>query len=189
MLACGALAQDIVDLQAQIGQAYDLQCLPAGYHNRPNMIVPELKKLLDKSGPDYDTVIIGYGDCGTGGGLDRLLEDYPNAHRLEGAHCYAFFAGLEAFDDMMEEEIGSFFLTDYLTRHFDTLIMKGMGLDKKPELRDLYFAHYKRVVYLSQNPNDDLLAKARLAADKLGLELVHKHVGYGALERTVKTGK
>ena len=105
VLACGALAKEIVHLQKQQGGVFDLQCLPASYHNEPQKIVPALRAVLDARGDDYDRVLIGYGDCGTGGGLDLMLKDYPKATRLPGAHCYAFFSGLEDFDPMMEEEL------------------------------------------------------------------------------------
>jgi len=187
ILACGALAKEIVRLQKIQGAEFDLQCLPAGYHNRPGKIVPELRKLLDARAENYDRVIIGYGDCGTGGGLDRLLADYPNAERLPGAHCYAFYSGLPEFDVMMEEELGSFFLTDYLVRHFETLIIKGMGLDRYPELRDDYFKHYKRLVYISQVPTKALLDQAQAAAKRLQLAFEHRDVGYGALNSTIQT--
>lgn len=182
VLACGALAKEIVRLQNIREAEFDLQCLPAGYHNTPTKIVPALQNVLDERGADYDRVIVGYGDCGTGGGLDRLLEKYPNAERLPGAHCYAFYAGLPEFDAMMEEELGSFFLTDYLVRHFDTLIFKGMGLDRYPQHRDLYFKYYKRLIYISQEPNDELIAQAKIAAGRLGLAFEHRLVGYGDLD-------
>lgn len=182
VLACGALAKEILHLKSALDVDLDLQCLPADYHNTPDKIVPALKALLDDRAEDYDRVLIGYGDCGTGGGLDRLLETYPKAERLPGAHCYAFFAGLPEFDAMMDEELGSFFLTDYLVRHFETLIWKGMGLDRFPALRDDYFRHYKRVVYLSQTRTDDLVARAGAAADKLGLKLECRHTAYGDLQ-------
>ncbi|WP_409432991.1 DUF1638 domain-containing protein [Litorimonas sp. RW-G-Af-16] len=187
VLACGALAKEIVRLQTLRGAIFDLQCLPAGYHNTPDKIVPELRKLLDARAGDYDRVIIGYGDCGTGGGLDRLLADYPKAERLPGAHCYAFYAGLPEFDAMMEEELGSFFLTDYLVRHFETLIIKGMGLDRFPNLRDDYFKHYKRLVYISQAPDADLVKQAEAAAVRLGLAFEQRDVGYGALQGMVRS--
>jgi len=115
---------------------------------------------------NYDHVLIGYGDCGTGGGLDRLLKDYPKAERLPGAHCYAFYAGLSEFDDMMEEELGSFFLTDYLVRHFKTLIIKGFGMDRYPNLKETYFEHYKRLIYMSQDPTDELIELAQSRQNK-----------------------
>ena len=184
VLACGALAKEVLALKNSMGLAdetFDLQCLPAGYHNHPEKIVPALKETLDTKSADYDHVLIGYGDCGTGGGLDRLLKDYPKAKRLPGAHCYAFYAGLSEFDDMMEEELGSFFLTDYLVRHFKTLIIKGFGMDRYPNLKEMYFEHYKRLIYISQEPTDELIAQGREAADFLDLAYEHRHVGYGDL--------
>ena len=185
MLACGALAKEILHLQSALGADFDLQCLPAGYHNTPQKIVPDMKAILEARGSDYDRILIGYGDCGTGGGLDRLLEDYPNAQRLPGAHCYAFFAGLPEFDAMMEEELGSFFLTDYLALHFETLIWKGMGLDRHPDLLGMYFAHYKRVVYLAQTDDAAITGKAKAAADKLGLAFEKRETGYGLLQSDI----
>jgi len=184
VLACGALAREVLALKDAMNLAdgvFDLQCLPASYHNHPDKIVPALKDTLDTIGADYDHVLIGYGDCGTGGGLDRLLGDYPKAERLPGAHCYAFYAGLSEFDDMMEEELGSFFLTDYLVRHFKTLIVKGFGMDRYPNLKDMYFEHYKRLIYMSQEPTDELISEAQEAAEYLGLTFEHHHVGYGDL--------
>lgn len=184
VLACGALAKEVLALKTSMGLAdsvFDLQCLPASYHNHPEKIIPALKETLDGKGKNYDHVLIGYGDCGTGGGLDRLLEDYPKAERLPGAHCYAFYAGLAEFNDMMEEELGNFFLTDYLVRHFKTLIIKGFGMDRYPNLKETYFEHYKRLIYMSQDPTDELIELARDAAEFLGLAFEHRHVGYGDL--------
>lgn len=184
ILACGALAKEVVFLQRALPDmagVVDVQCLPADYHNTPEKIVPGLEKVLDERGADYDHILIGYGDCGTGGGLDRLLEKYTHVERMPGAHCYEFFAGHAVFADLMEEELGSFFLTDYLVRHFDRIVMKGLGLDRYPDLIDVFFKNYKRLVYLSQIEDADLLVQARKAADRLELELVHRHVGYGLL--------
>ena len=184
VLACGALAKEVLALKASMNLAddvFDLQCLPANFHNYPDKIVPALKETLDGKGANYDHVLIGYGDCGTGGGLDRLLEDYPKAERLPGAHCYAFYAGLAEFDVMMEEELGSFFLTDYLVRHFKTLIIKGFGLELYTDLKEMYFTHYKRLIYISHEPTESLLNQAREAYEFLGLIFEHNHVGYGDL--------
>lgn len=185
IVACGALAKEILSLMKQFDQEAELQCLPADLHNRPEKIVPGLKAILDKRASNYDRVLIGYGDCGTGGGLDTLLKDYPNALRLPGAHCYAFYAGLHNFDNMMEEELGTFFLTDYLVRHFDTLIIKGMGIDRYPELQATYFEHYKKLTYLAQTKDDELISKGKEAALKLGLLFEYKFVGYGNLATTI----
>ncbi|NNE57962.1 MAG: DUF1638 domain-containing protein [Hellea sp.] len=181
VLACGALAKEILVLQKQVGADFDLQCLPASYHNFPNKIVPGLEKELAGIYDNYDEILIGYGDCGTGGGMDRFLKRYPKARRLPGAHCYAFFAGLENFDAMMEEELGSFFLTDYLVRHFQTLIVKGFGIDRYPNLKEMYFEHYKRLIYLVQDPELGLTLQAREVADFLELEYEERQVGYGLM--------
>jgi len=185
ILACGALAKEILHLLKQFNQEADLQCLPAGFHNTPQNIVPALKTILDERGTDYDRILIGYGDCGTGGGLDALLESYENATRIPGAHCYAFFSGLRQFDGMMEEELGTFFLTDYLVQHFETLIIKGMGLDRFPELRDTYFEHYKKLIYLAQTEDNGLKVKAKEAALRLGLSFEYRFVGYGGLAAAI----
>lgn len=197
ILACGALAKEILYLVKQFGQNAELRCLPAGYHNRPEKIVPALRKILDETAGQYGRVLVGYGDCGTGGQLDALLKDYPHANRLPGAHCYAFYSGLNRFDQMMEEELGTFFLTDYLVRHFETLIIKGFGLDRHPGLMEMFFGNYKRLTFISQTEDPELLVEAKKCALKLGLEFRHKHVGYGGLasaismigvDTTLKTG-
>lgn len=185
ILACGALAKEILALLKQFGMDAELQCLPAGFHNTPQKIVPSIKAILDERADNYGRVLIGYGDCGTGGGLDALLANYHNAIRIPGAHCYAFYSGLRNFDAMMEEELGTFFLTDYLVQHFDTLIIKGMGLDRFPNLRDTYFEHYKKLTYLAQTHDKTLEAKGRLAAERLGLAFEYRYVGYGGLSAAV----
>lgn len=189
VIACGALAKEILAVKAVSGapeDAFELQCLPASYHNFPDKIVPGLEKIMMDMGGDYDRVLIGYGDCGTGGGLDRWLEKHPKAERLPGAHCYAFYAGLPEFDAMMEEELGTFFLTDYLVRHFKTLVIKGFGIDRYPNLKDTYFEHYKRLMYMSQSPTDELMVMAKEAADFLDLEFEYRPVGYGLLETHIR---
>lgn len=189
ILACGALAKEIVFLKTALGENgdhLDLQCLPANYHNHPQKIIPALTKIIEVKGDDYDRIFIGYGDCGTGGQLDRFIEEH-NLERLAGAHCYAFFAGLNVFDALMEEELGSFFLTDYLVKFFDTLVIKGFGLDRYPDLRDMYFANYKRIVYLAQTENSDLQRQAERAAKTLGLDYEYCFTGYGLLAEAVSS--
>ncbi len=189
MIACGALAKEILAIKHACGLSdgmFDLQCLPASYHNFPDKIVPALEAVIAEQGEVYDRILIGYGDCGTGGGLDRLLEKYPNAERLPGAHCYAFYAGLPEFDAMMENELGTFFLTDYLARHFHTLVIKGFGIDRYPDLKDTYFKHYKKLVYLSQAPTDELIQMGQDAANFLGLAFEHRAVGFGHLKRYIE---
>lgn len=187
IIACGALAREILFLKkmlGSVGEKIDLQCLPADYHNTPEKIIPGLEKALAARRSGYDRVLIGYGDCGTGGELDRFIEA-QNLERLPGAHCYAFFAGLAEFEALMEEEIGSFFLTDYLVKFFDRLIIKGLGLDRYPDLRDVYFGNYKRLVYLAQTESTGLREQARMAAETLGLAFEYRFTGYGELARTM----
>lgn len=175
IIACGALAREVKAVTDQL-PAFDLRCIPATLHNRPDQIVPAIDTLLTSVKGQYDRIVIGFGDCGTGGALDRFCET-RGLERLPGAHCYAFFAGLSEFDGMMDEELGSFFLTDFLARQFETMVIKPLGLDRKPELRDLYFGHYKRVVFLSQTDNSELLAKAKAAAQQLNLTFEHRPTG------------
>lgn len=183
IIACGALAREIVTLQKQLGfdeKDITLQCLPAGYHNTPVKIAPAVEGILERRRDEFDTVLIGYGECGTGGALDAVLEKY-DATRLPHAHCYEFFAGSPLFEDIIEDEIGSFFLTDYLVKNFDRLIFAGLGLDRFPHLRDAYFSNYKNVVYLAQTENAELKEQAAIAAERLGLSFVYKFVGFGDL--------
>lgn len=192
IIACGALAKEIVTLQRQLGlpdDAVTLQCLPADFHNTPNKIAPAVESILKNKRRDFDIVLVGYGECGTGGALDAVLKKY-NATRLPHAHCYEFFSGSALFEEIIEEEIGSFFLTDYLVKNFDRLVVTGLGLDRYPHLRDAYFSNYKNVVYLAQIEDPVLKQKAADAADRLGLKLVYKYAGYGdlavAIESTAK---
>jgi hypothetical protein len=186
LLACGALAREIVDLiERNRWTAFDLQCLPAKWHNTPDRIVPALREKIRAAKGSYESVFVLYGDCGTGGGIDRLLAE-EGIERLEGPHCYAFFSGNPAFAARSEEDVTSFFLTDYLARHFDKLIWEGLGLDRHPELLLLYFGNYTKIVFLAQTRNEDLARKAMAAAKRLGLEYEYRFTGYGELERDLK---
>ena len=179
VIACGALASELrAVLRAQgLDDAVDVTYLPANLHNRPERIVPELEPLLDEAAAQGRPVFIGYADCGTGGALDALLERHPEATRLPGSHCYEFFSGSDAFTAMHEEELGTFFLTDFLAKHFDALLWQGLGLDKHPQLLDMYFGNYKRVVLISQSEDESIIDRGRAAARRLGLEFEHRHVG------------
>jgi hypothetical protein len=179
VIACGALASELrAVLRAQgLDDAVDVTYLPANLHNRPERIVPELEPLLDEAAARGRSVFIGYADCGTGGALDALLERHPEATRLPGSHCYEFFSGGDAFAAMHAEELGTFFLTDFLAKHFDALLWQGLGLDKHPELLDMYFGNYKRVLLISQSDDESIVDRGRAAARRLGLEFEHRHVG------------
>lgn len=189
VLACGALAREVLALVRANGwqRAIVLQCLPADLHNRPQQIVPRLRARLDTAlaSGRYRRVLVGYGDCGTGGLLDDLLADYRRrgcaVERLPGAHCYALFAGLPSFDRLAASEPGSFYLTDFLARHFQRLVWQGLGLDRHPELLSVYFGHYRRLVYLAQTDDPSLNAAAEAAAERLGLRYRRLSVGYGQL--------
>ncbi len=187
IIACGALAKEIVFL-IKINHLHhvDLTCLPASLHNRPQNIIPRLKEKIDAARQaNYTNIFIGYADCGTGGLLDKLIEQ-EKLTRISGTHCYGFFSGLEHFEQMMEEEPGTFFLTDYLARHFDTLIIKGMGLDRFPELEEQYFGNYSRLIYLAQTNDVSLDKLAQQAADRLKLSYQKIQTGYGLLETFIQ---
>lgn len=185
VIACGALAAEIRAVIAANGlEAIDVRCVPAGYHNRPERIAPSVKRLIDRARGHYERVFVAYAECGTGGALDQLLAD-EKIERLPGAHCYQFYSGTETFMARGDADMRSFFLTDFLVRQFETLVIEGLGLDRHPELRDAYFGHYERVVYLSQAPTPDLIQAAKVAADRLGLAFEHRPVGYGDLGRAI----
>ncbi len=185
ILACGALAREIL---ASIAPArlphIRLQCLPATLHNRPERIAPAVRTLLAEYRGQYDKIFVAYADCGTGGELDRVLAA-EGAGRLPGAHCYAFFTGVERFAAIEEADMRSFFLTDFLARQFDTLVWEGLGLDRHPELRDMYFGNYERVVYLAQTEDAELTAAAEAAAKRLGLAFERRLVGSGDLTTAI----
>lgn len=185
LITCGALAKEVVHLiRVNNWSSFELDCLPANLHNKPQLI-PELmreKIRAAKQKNTYQRILALYGDCGTGGMLDQVLEE-EQVERIPGPHCYEFYATPAVFNDLAEQELGSFYLTDYLARFFDRLIIQGLGIDRHPELKDMYFAHYKRMVYLAQTEDSDLAKKAQDAAEKMGLEYVYQKTGYGDLSR------
>ena len=181
VIACGALAHEIRDICTVNRLTHiDLTCLPANLHLYPQKIPDAVRDSIRAHRGQYDRILIGYGDCGTGGLLDTVLAE-EGVTRIGGPHCYAFFSGLDAFAGNEDADFTSFFLTDFLVRHFDTFIIKPLGLDRHPELRDAYFGHYERVVYLAQTEDADLDAEARRAADRLGLVYERRMTGYGDL--------
>jgi hypothetical protein len=177
VLACGALAAELrAVLSGQGLTDIEVRYLPANLHNRPEQIVPALRALLSAEGRGR-RVFIAYADCGTGGALDAFLVEHPGIERLPGAHCYEFFAGASRFEALHEEEPGTFYLTDFLAKHFDALVWRGLGLDRHPELLRVYFGNYRRLVLLSQQADPALVAVARDAAARLGLEFRHERTG------------
>ena len=185
VLACGALARELKSIITLNNlDLVSLECLPGDYHMRPEKIVPALKARLEtlnrSTAPNYDQILIGYGDCGTGGELDRFCAE-QGLDRLPGDHCYQFFAGHDQFLALHDEEPGTFYLTDYLARHFDRLVIGGLGLDRHPELLDDYFGNYRRLVYLAQVDDPALTHRAQAAAAALGLQFERRFTGYGEL--------
>jgi len=181
LIACGALAREMLALIEVNGWNHlVLECLPAKLHNRPEKIPDAVRDKIAASRGSFERIFVGYADCGTGGLLDRVLEA-EGVERIGGPHCYSFYAGADAFEALHEQEVGSFYLTDYLVRHFETLIIKGMGLDRFPELMEAYFGNYRRLVYLAQTEDETLVEKAKAAADRLGLAYEYRFTGYGEL--------
>jgi hypothetical protein len=177
VLACGALAREILALAPPW---VILQCLPATLHNRPERIAPAVRAALAEAAGRYAGVFVAYADCGTGGELDAVLAEF-GARRLPGAHCYAFFSGVDAFAARADDDMRSFFLTDFLARSFDALVWDGLGLDRHPDLRDAYFGQYERVVFLAQTDDAELTAIAQAAAVRLELGFERRFTGYGDL--------
>lgn len=170
VIACGAIARELVRIRDLNGwQHVEFQCLPAELHNTPEKIPAAVVSKIEQERDKYEQIFVAYADCGTGGLLDKALEG-TGIERIPGAHCYEFYAGSEVFHELADEEPGSFYLTDFLVRHFDRLVVRGLGLDRQPQLMPMYFGNYKRVVYLAQIESEELQAMAREHAGFLGLD-------------------
>ncbi len=181
LIACGALAREVVDVIRLNGWThFSVTCLPAIWHNTPNKIPEGVRRKIDEARGKYDRILVLYGDCGSGGLLDQLLEE-EGVERIDGPHCYAFYSGVEDFLAAADADPTSFYLTDYLARHFDRLIIEGLGIDRHPELLPTYFGNYTTLVYLAQTEDAGLEAKAKAAADRLGLAYRYQFTGYGEL--------
>jgi hypothetical protein len=184
IIACGALAREIGTLIARPGLAHvDITCLPAAWHNRPERIASGVRrKVRQAKAAGYRHILVGYAECGTRGDLDRVCAE-EGVERIAGPHCYAFYAGTDRFAAAVAEDadIDAFFLTDFLARHFETLVVKPLGLDRHPELRDAYFGHYRRLIHLAQTEDAALTARAEAAARRLGLSFERRFTGYGDL--------
>ena len=186
LIACGALAKELVELLRRNNWNHiQIQCLPAELHNRPEQIPAAVEAAIKQYRDDYEHIFVAYADCGTGGLLDRVLEKY-GVERIAGAHCYEFLAGTSIFEELAEAELGTFYLTDFLVRHFDRLVVEGLGLDQHPELRDLYFGNYKKIVYLSQSGSSKLSELAREQSAYLGLEYAEHFTGLTPVEDQLK---
>ena len=180
LLACGVLAQEVIALRDRHGWQADILCVPALLHNTPDWIAPAVeRKILDLQ-PRYRRIIVVYGDCGTSSALDAALSRL-GVERIAGPHCFEQYGGAR-HDALMELTPGTYFLSDFLVRHFEALVWRGLGLDRYPQLRDDYFGNYEQVVYFAQTDSPDLRARAELAAAQLGLPLRVIQTGYGELE-------
>ena len=188
VIACGALAGELRSVLAGPGlDDVEVRYLPANLHNRPDEIVPALRQVIGEAGPLRD-IFVAYADCGTGGALDHFLADHPSIRRLPGAHCYEFFVGSERFAELHESEPGTFYLTDFLAKHFEALVWQGLGLDRHPSLLATYFGNYRRVVLLSQSADEALVTAAERIAERLGLAFEHVPTGLGRFAAAVSVG-
>lgn len=183
LIACGALAREVLAIKEKYGWDADVLGVPALLHMRPDKIPAAVCDRIHDARNQFERVVVVYGDCGTGGALDGLLAA-EGVERITGPHCFEMYANGRpgTFESLMEEQLGTFFLTDYLVQSFDHLVIEELGLDRYPALREDYFGNYTRAVYLAQTDNPQLLARAQWAADYLQLPLETRSTGYGALE-------
>jgi len=186
VVACGAIAREVLGIVRLNGWTdVTVRCLPAKLHNRPERIAGEVERVLDEWDGRVGAAFVAYGDCGTGGALDAVLAR-RGIERLPGDHCYAFLAGVDEWLAMHEVEPGTFYLTDFLARHFDRLVVRGFRLDEHPELVPMIFGNYRRVVYLAQTDRAVLLARAEEAAAFLSLPLEVRRTGLGDLRPSLE---
>ncbi|MBL0373182.1 DUF1638 domain-containing protein [Rhizobium sp. KVB221] len=186
VIACGAIAREIIALKAANGLEHiDLQCLPAIWHVYPTKIAPALReKIAEARAEGFRRIYIGYAECGTQGQIDKICEE-EGIERIAGPHCYAFYTGTEKFLAECDNEISAFYLTDLIARQFEAFVIEPLKLDKHPELRDMVFGNYTKIVYLAQTEDPELQKKARWAADYLKLDYEYRFTGYGDLEAAI----
>ncbi|MFO8124991.1 DUF1638 domain-containing protein [Yoonia sp.] len=179
LIACGALAREILAIRAFNGLTHlDLQCLPAILHNHPERIVPAIREAVAKYRDAYEQIFVVYADCGTGGQLQAACDDM-GIEMIAGPHCYSFFEGNDTF--AARDEMTAFYLTDFLVRQFDAFVWEPLGLNRHPDLRDMYFGNYEKLVYQAQTDDAALTEKAKNCADRLGLAFERRFTGYGDL--------
>ncbi len=183
VIACGAIAREILAVKALNGLDHlSLECLPAIWHVWPEKIAPALReKIAEARAAGHENIFIGYAECGTQGEIDRICAE-ERLTRLSGPHCYAFFTGTEKFLAECETEFTAFYLTDLITRQFEAFVIEPLKLDRHPELRDMVFGNYTKIVYLAQTEDAELQAKAKWAADYLKLDYEYRFTGYGDLQ-------
>jgi hypothetical protein len=187
IIACGALAREIAALRrANEWAALEVRCLPAELHNRPERIAPAVRAEIRAQRAHYAQIFVAYADCGTGGLLDAVLRE-EGVERLPGAHCYEFFATANVFAALADAEPGTFYLTDFLLKNFERLVVRPLGLDRHPQLRDEYFRNYRRLVYLAQVEKPGSVARAREIAERFGFAFEYRFTGYGELGTRLRT--
>ena len=187
LIACGALARETLAVIEASGLGHlDITCISALLHNRPERIAEAVRAKIHEHRAQYGRILVLYGDCGTGGGLDRVLAE-EGVERIAGPHCYSFYAGESVFNALADAEPGTFYLTDFLARQFDTLVIEGLGIDRHPELLPMYFGNYRRLIYLAQTEDAELQAAAQAAAARLGLAYEYRFTGLGGLADFVRT--
>jgi len=181
LVICGALGREVKEMSERRRWDVDIHGLSALLHLYPSRIVSELTAKLRDLKPRYERLVVVYGDCGTAGKLEPVLDELGVA-RVPGPHCYEMFAGEELFMKVSDERPATYFLTDWLVRNFDRAVVRGLGLDRYPELKEMYFGNYESILYLRQVPNPKLAEKAAKVAEYLGLWLEIRDVGLGELE-------
>lgn len=185
LIACGALAREILDLKERNGWEHmALTCLPAILHVYPERITQAVEDAVAKHRDDYDKIFVVYADCGTGGLLQQACERL-GVEMVQGPHCYSFFEGNQAFAERGDDETTAFYLTDFLARQFDAFVWKPLGLDRHPELREMYFGNYTKLIYQAQVDDPVLTQRAQECAERMGLEFERRFTGYGDLENTL----
>ncbi len=182
VIACGMIAREVLAVKEQLALDHlDLTCLPAGHHFEPQKIPADMERAIVKARAEgYDRIFAGFADCGTGGMLDKVLEKH-GVERIAGPHCFAFYQGLSAFEAKGDDDMTSFYMTDFLCRHFETFFIRPLGLDRHPELVADYFGHYEKLVYLAQTDEPELDRIAENAAKMLALTYEKRKTGYGDL--------
>lgn len=183
VIACGMIAREVLAVIDTLGLDHlSLTCLPAMYHHYPDRIAPAVDEAIREAREEgYERIFIGYADCGTGGDLDKVCER-QGVERIAGPHCFAFYQGMDAFRALEDRDMTAFYMTDFLARQFEAFLIEPLGLDRHPELRDMYFGNYEKLVFLAQTDDAELTGKAKAAAEFLGLAFERRFTGYGDLD-------